>query len=232
MKITLKELSTKNLATLTQRVINLSRSGSNSIVSDHVLLVAVENLYNEYDKVYSKPAYSGKGKEVANANNERNIAYRNMKAFLNGYRRIHSAPNSMAAVDLYAVFKKYGLNIDSLSYSEETAQMRKLIQELESSENLDRIVSLSITSAFDDLLNTQTAFENLFAEQVEANAELRLKKSATELRRELEKALRDYINLVTAMKNVSGWDALYFDLNEIVKAARNSTLGNDKENLK
>ncbi|GIM57535.1 hypothetical protein CAPN006_19270 [Capnocytophaga canimorsus] len=74
----------------------------------------------------------------------------------------------------------------------------------------------------EDLKTKQEAFENLFAEQSEANAELRKTPSATTLRKDLEKALRSYLDFLTAMKSLPEWEDLYQDINELVKAERNS----------
>lgn len=223
MKISLQKLSTKNLATLSQRVINSSKSGSFPMVQAHPLLIALENTFSEYDLVYAKLVYSGKGIAVATADKERDIAFRNLKSFLNGYRKLPSAPNQPLADELFRVFKNYGLNIDELSYSEETAQLSKLIEELEKSENLQKISTLSLVIAFEDLKTKHHSFENVFAQQAEANGALRSMKSATSLRKLVEKALKSYLNLVTAMDGVELWKQLYADLNELVKAAKNSS---------
>ena len=224
MKITLTSLSTKNLATLAQRTINSSQAGNYTIVENHPLLLSLIASYQNYDTVYTKLTYSGKGKEVAIADKERDVAFSNMKAFLNGYRKLTSVANYQDAEALYKVFQMFGLDLDRLSYSAETAQLKKLIEELEKPDNTLRIINLSLVSAFDDLKTKHTDFEILFAEQAEANADLRQISSASSSRKELEQVLRSYLNLITAMKDVPDWSNLYHDLNEIVKAARNSVL--------
>lgn len=224
MKITLTSLSTKNLATLVQRTLNSSQNGNYTIVENHPLLLTLYSSYLTYDGVYSKLTYSGKGKEVAISDKERDVAFGNLKAFLNGYRKLPSAINQQDAETLYTVFKTFGLNIDGLSYSAETAQLKKLIEALEKPENIQKITNLNLTAAFNDLKTKHEAFEVIFAEQAEANADLREMSSASSTRKELEQALRSYLNLVTAMKDVPEWRKLYHDLNEIVKAAKNSNL--------
>ena len=57
---------------------------------------------------------------------------------------------------------------------------------------------------------------------MEANADLRKTPSATALRRELEKTLRAYLDFVNIMKVQKDWEGVYQEINEIVKAARNS----------
>lgn len=230
MKITLTNLSTKNLATLAQRTINSSQSGNYTIVENHPLLLALATSYATYDAVYTKLTYSGKGKEVATADKERDVAYSTIKAFLNGYRKLQFAANNADAKVLYTIFKQFGLNIDTLSYSAQTAQLKKLIEELEKPENTQRLENLAITPAFNDLKTKHEAFETIFAEQAEANADLRTSASASSTRKELEQRLRSYLSLITAMKDVPDWSNLYHDLNEIVKAAKNSTTSANNNN--
>ena len=224
MKITLTALSTKDLATLAERVINSSSAGNYQVVANHPLLATLQTSYNEYDLVYTKQTFSGKGNEVAIADHDRDIAYRSLKAFLDGYRKLSSAANFQMAEDLYQVFKMFGLDMDRLSYSSQTAQMKKLIEALELPKNEQKITALSLNDAFADMKTKHEAFETLFAEQAEANADLRNMTSASAIRRNLEQTLRSYLNLITAMKDVSGWELFYADVNELVKAAKNSTL--------
>lgn len=54
----------------------------------------------------------------------------------------------------------------------------------------------------------QTAFETLFAEQATANADLRNIKSASGIQKDLEKSLKSFLNLITAMKDVKIRDNL------------------------
>jgi len=224
MKITLARLSTKDLATLAQRILSNIQSGKYPVISNHPLTATLQTLYSAYDLVYTKQIYSGKGKEVATADHERDVAYTNLKAFLNGYRQLPSAPNAQLAADLYQVFRTLGLDLDRLSYSSQTAQMKKLIEELEKPENVQKITALSLTSGFAEMKSKHEAFETLFATQAEANADLRNMTSASAIRKDLEKNLKAYLNLLTVMKEVPGWQLLYTDTNELVKAAKNSDI--------
>ena len=225
MKISLVRLSTKDLATLAQRIISNSQSGKYPVITDHPLTTTLQNSYTEYDQVYTKQIYSGKGKDVAAADHERDVAYTNLKAFLNGYRKLSTAPNYQSAEDLYGIFKTFGLNLDRLTYSSQTAQMKKLIEELETPENTQKLSALSLDTAYADMKAKHQSFETFFFEQAGANADLRQMTSATAIRKGLEKTLKSYFSLITAMKDVPGWEFFYSDTNELVKAAKNSSLG-------
>ncbi|MBO6185814.1 MAG: hypothetical protein J6O88_14190 [Chryseobacterium sp.] len=229
MKISLVRLSTKDLATLAQRIITNIQSGKYPVISNHPLTATLQTSYTEYDQVYTKQIYSGKGKDVATADQERDVAYTNLKAFLNGYRQLSSAPNYQSAEDLYSVFKTFGLDSDRLSYSSQTAQMKKLIEALETPENLQKISVLSLDGAFMEMKTKHEAFETQFADQAEANADLRQMTSASAIRKDLEKKLKAYLNLLTVMKEVPDWELLYTDTNELVKAAKNSEVKKKEE---
>ncbi|MDO5106006.1 DUF6261 family protein [Capnocytophaga sp.] len=220
MKLTYRNLSTKSLATLAEQVINASKSGKYQVTENHPLLTQLENEYDIYYKAYSKQTFSGKGKVVSEAGNARGKAFADLKIFLEGYTRLAIAPNHADAVALYDIFKFYGLNIDRKSYADSAAQFKKLIEALATTENQERLQRLAITPAFENLKNKCDEFNTLYAEQAEANAELRQKKSATTLRKQLEEALRNYLTMITAMRSLAGWDTLFAELNEIVKSVR------------
>ena len=213
MKITLSKLSTKELATLANRVINSSESGEYTVVEDHDLLLAIKKEYVDYDKVYNKLAFSGKGEGVAAADEVRDEIFSNMKGFLAGYRMLSSMENHAHADALYKVFERVGLSIHRLSYAEQSALMKKLIEELENAENWDKVEALKLVHSLDELKMAQAEFEYLYAQQAEANA-----------------ALRNYFKLLSAMKTVPGWEMIYADINEVVKkAGGRKTRRNEKE---
>ena len=224
MKITLQKLSTKDLATLAQRIISSSKNGNYTVVENHELLIALEEEYTLYDKVYAKLAFSGKGQTVAEADRTRDHLFSGMKKFLKGYEGLPSLDNYQIAMDVLSIFKTYGLELDKLSYSSETAQMRKLIEELDKPDILSKITELNLITIFNQLKTAQTDFEAIYSEQAEANADLRQLPSASAIRKNLEVAIKNYLSLLTAMKNVENWKLIFADINEIVKAAKNSTL--------
>lgn len=220
MKITLSKLSTKDLATLSQRIINSSESGNFPVISDHPLLTDLKTMFADYDEVYTKQIYSGKGINVAEADRERDNAFRVLKNFLNGYRKMTTLSNYQFAEDVFQIFRLYGIDMDKESYSRQTAQMKKLIEDLEKPENIQKLHALSLTTAFNDMKSKHEAFEIIFAEQAVANANLRLMKSATAIRRDLEKTIKSFLSLITAMKDIQDWKLLYADINELIKAAK------------
>lgn len=218
MKMNFGKLSTKELAVTSQRTIAVSGEPAFAVVKNNPLLMALETVYNEYDAVYVKKAFSGKSEQLAEADKNRDIPFGGLKSILVGYSKLSLSPNNQAAKDIYAIIEKYGIALDRYTYAEETAQLKKLLEELDQPANAAKIEQMQLTPVLTQIKSAQAAFEQLFNEVAGENSELRLMESATSMRQQLEAALRNYFNLVKAMSNVPGWKELYAKLDEIAKA--------------
>jgi soluble cytochrome b562 len=228
MTITFSTLSTKDLAALSQRIITISDEPAFAVVKDNPLLQAVKTVYDTYDTVYTKKAFSGKSELLLDADSNRDTPFGGLKFILLGHIKVSSSPYLQDAKDIYAIIEKFGIDLDRYKWAEETAQMKKLLEELEKSENAAKIQRMQLMAVFTQIKEAQTAFEKLFNEVAGENAELRMLESATSFRKTLEPALRNYLSVVKAMNTQPGWKELYAKLDEVVKAANNSRSGSAK----
>ena len=217
MQISFHKIKTKNLGVLAQQVIQASKSGTYKLPEEHVLLKKLEDESREYTQAYTKPAYSQKGRSVLAADAARTQAYQRLRAYLKAYGEMPLLADYKDAAELYKVMRRF--DIRRMNYAEKSAEMKLLVEELEKPEHVERLKKLKLKPAFDELKALYEGFEDLYAEQASANAALRATPSATAIRRRLERALRDYINLLTAMRSLEGWDMIYGEVNELVKAA-------------
>jgi hypothetical protein len=222
MKISLVRLSTKDLATLAQRVINSSKNNALKVADSHPLLLKLETEYGKYFNLYAKTPFSGKGELVAAADRRRDEPFMGIKAMAKTVAGINGMPNQQAAVEVLEVLKTYGLELHNLSYSSQTAQMLQLIEALDTEKMQENLSALNLSSTYSELKAAQADFEAIYAEQAEANAELRSLPSASAARKDLEKALRNYLDLLSLMSEEPEWSGVYADINEMVKAAINS----------
>lgn len=223
MKISLSQLKTTTLSALAERIVVASKSGKYTLsVSEHPLLNALETEKNNYNLLLNKQVYSGKGQKVAELDEARDKSYNAMKIYLKSYIGMPTLPNYEDAVALYDVFKQNNLNLDKKSYADQSVLLNKLIADLDKTENKERLTRLNLAAAFADLKTKQETFSHLISEQTEANAELRLTKSASAVRKDLESVIRNYLGFITAMKSQSDWGALYTEMSEVVKEIRNS----------
>ena len=226
MNIALTRLSTRALGGLAQRVVKSSKNGKFKIVEEHELLKSLEKESKEFEDLYGKLTYSGKGNEIVAADVARDKTFTALRTLLKGYKEL-PLPNAADAAALYKVFEQYGANVERMNYVAETAQMVVIFKELDKPENAARFEALKFKPAYEELKKRQNAFEDLYAVQAEANAELRKLPPATAARARLQKSLTAYLNLLEAMKDLPTWDTLYLDINEMVKAAA-ATYKNDK----
>jgi len=218
MTINLRKLSTKELAALCQRTITVSEETAFAVVTDHPLLNTLITIYTEYDAVYVKKTYSGKGVLLFDADGKRDSYFGGIKGVLRSYSKLPTSTNYQAATDLYEIFKRLGLGLDKYKYAEETAQMKKLLDELNLPQNKVKIEEMQLTSLVAQLKTAQDEFEQLFNEMAGENSELRMQESATSMRNRLEEALRNYMNVIKAMNSIPVWKELYAKLDEVVKS--------------
>lgn len=223
MKANISRLKTTTLSALAERLVSASKSGKYSLaITENPLLIALETEYKAYKDLVNKQVYSGKGKEVAEADEARDKAFKAIKTYLKAFAGLTLLPHYSDAVALYEVFKQNDLNLDQKSYADQSVLLDKLISELDKPENKEKLNHLNLASAFADLKRKQEVFSGLISQQTEANTELRLIKSASTVRKDLERAIRDYLGFITAMKSQPDYQAPYTELNEVVKEIRNS----------
>ena len=201
MNIALTRLSTRALGGLAQRVVKSSKNGKFKIVEEHELLKSLEKESKEFEDLYGKLTYSGKGNEIVAADVARDKTFTALRTLLKGYKEL-PLPNAADAAALYKVFEQYGTNVERMNYVAETAQMVVIFKELDKPENAARFEALKFKPAYEELKKRQNAFEDLYAVQAEANAELRKLPPATAARARLQKALTAYLNLLEAMKDL------------------------------
>lgn len=218
MKMNFGKLSTKELAAMSQRSLVVSDEPAFAVVKNNPLLVALATVYNEYDAVYVKKTYSGKSDQLAEADKDRDVPFGGLKDILVGHSKLSISPYYQSAKDIYAIIEKYDIALDRYKYAEQTAQMKKLLEELELPTNAAKTEEMKLTPIVTQIKTAHTAFENKFNELAGENSELRLMESATSMRKQLETALRNYFNLVKAMSSQPGWKELNAKLDEIAKA--------------
>ena len=119
---------------MAQRVVKSSKNGKFKIVEEHELLKALEKESKEFEDLYGKLTYSGKGNEIVAADVARDKTFTALRTLLKGYKEL-PLPNAADAAALYKVFEQYGANVERMNYVAETAQMVVIFKELDKPEN-------------------------------------------------------------------------------------------------
>lgn len=232
MKITYSRLRIDTLLTLAKRTIETSEKPEfASIVKDHLLLLQLKITYAVIFSVFNKESFSGLGKEVYSADLKRDSFLKGMLRVLTGMAAMEGMSLQKDAHELLMLFDTYGAEITRLSYGDESAYLNKLIEMLDKPEIVDKLEKLNLKESFELLKQSQMDFENLFSTQVQVNATLRNMQSASSLKTTLVRDLRNYLNIVNAMRNLDTWKDLYSELNEFAKAANGSIAAPTEEKL-
>lgn len=223
MKITLSRISTRSLSALCDMIINGSETYWGELVGNHALLAILKVEYERYDAVYAKKGYSGMGKEVAEANLLRTERYAALRLILRGYAKSAGFSGQNDARQLLAAFTLRGKEVYQESYFCKSAFFGVLFKRLDLPENKAIPERLHLTELVGLLKAAVDNFEKLSDEQISANAKLHAVQPASVQRKDLEKALRNYLDYVTAMRSVTeDWERLYLLIGEFVKSVRKS----------
>lgn len=221
MNVKLSRIPVSSLGALASSTITISRKPVNSVVANNVLLKAVEDNYTKYFAVFGKRTFSGMGTSVDEGDIYRDEPLRAIKSILKGFSKVSGSSNQKDAIALLDIIEQLGGNIEDMDYGSENQNIDKLISEYDKAENKTRLANVGLTEMYSTFKTRHTDFIALYFQQTDANASLRRQSSASSLRTTLAESLRSYYGLVSAMKNVDGWQALYTELEQVVKAANN-----------
>ena len=222
MKISVSQLSLDTLAALASRVLDISKKAAYAAMLNNPLLVALMAAFDDFFAVFDKATFSLMGRPVEVADLYRDNIFSGMKNCLLGLTKMEGLSIQQDAKDLYAIFELHGLDLDRYSYGDQSSHIDKLLETVDLPVNVLKIEQVNLTQVYALMKSSHVSFKNKFGEQMGANAVLRQTQSASSIRNNLEFSLRNYLNLSTAMKQTPVWNQLYTDLDEAVKAARNS----------
>jgi hypothetical protein len=228
MNVKLSRFPVSVLGAMASGTITISHKPVYTVVANHVLLQNVEKCYADFFAVFGKKAFSGMGEPVAEADIYRDEPFRAIKSILKGFGKVTGYVARQEAFDLLSIIDQLGGDFENLSYGDEDEKMDKLITEYDKSENQEKLARLNLTDLYITLKTRHTGFKALYFQQNDSNAALHSMSSATSLRKELAVALRNYLGLVTAMKQVDGWKELYAELNELGKSLNKSVSDGEK----
>ena len=223
MKKNFWSLNVGVIANLATRVIEISvKTVYVKLVENLQFLQKLTEANTAYHAVIVKPSYSGKGKNVAEADLLRDNRFQRLKNVILGLIQLNGITYHQDAVDLNAVVQLHGTDLYRYTYHDESTHLNQLILDFEKPENITRLEHLNLIGAFTLLKASQTEFVQLVSGQSKDDSILRGMESASSLYKNLATPLRNYVNYVDAMSEFdSNWIGLSRELNEALKAAYN-----------
>lgn len=122
---------------------------------------------------------------------QRDEAIQGIILVLRGYQKHFDKTKRDAADALLRSIRKYSKNVAALSYQEETATIKNIIADWKDNTDLnDGLSLLNLTDWQLELENTNSDFDNLYVGRSQADAQISLKASVSELRPTVEDSYR------------------------------------------
>ncbi|MDO5523139.1 MAG: DUF6261 family protein [Bacteroidia bacterium] len=219
MKTNFKIYSTRGLDTIGRNVVYTTLQNSQQEAQTHPLFLAAKNELEAYSPLVLKPARSGMSEAENAALLVVQSHYKRLQKMVDAHALFPETEKGKAAVALQAVFKRAGKLYD-VKKGDAVSSVENLVAEFAKPEMAAHIATLGLTTEAEELRTAKTEFNNVAGQRLNVKSELRQTDSASIGRKKLEKALGNYLRFVTAMRGVEGWEDLYSDLNEVMKAAR------------
>jgi hypothetical protein len=163
------------------------------------------------------------GKDVQVADERRDRLFTGLYEIVKGMSRFDKEVGNFGdAKKLLPFFEKAQKerSMGKKTYTQETAALERLHADLHLPANATIMNELGITDLENRLKNINAAFKTTYLASVDANSALMQQSTATEKRKPLEEALKEFYTLVDAMKKISPWTELYNDLSVLAKRAK------------
>ncbi len=219
MKTNLSIYSTKGLDTIGRNVVYATRQNAQEAAKTHVLFLSVQSELSAYSPLVLKPTTTGMGKDEKTAMQLVQKNYKRLKKMVDAQAEFPDSEKGAAATALQSIFKRAG-KLYAQKKGDFSSSVENLLTELQKTEPAAHIKLLGLTNETKELRLAKTQFDSVAGKRLDAKSDIRQTDSASSGCRKLEKALRNYLHFVTAMRDVDGWQDLYSDLNEVMKAAR------------
>ncbi|MDR1005475.1 MAG: DUF6261 family protein [Bacteroidales bacterium] len=214
LKINFSRLTNESFAALTQMTITtVNQTGDASIINNPVFTL-IAPAYEQFEILINKPAYSGLGKRAKKDDKIRDKYFRGLYAIVRSMSVFADDAKGQKAAEILPFFKQVG-NIDSKTYSEQTAALNKFFSDMDSQTNQTILEETGIKNFYQKVRNAQNVFEEHYLQQINEDSQLRQGGTASQKRRLLEENMSQFHILVNAMKNQPVWSDLYADLKQL-----------------
>lgn len=176
----------------------------------------------EYDTALLPERRSPQTAELAQLDAQRDYLLRSFVSSLRLYVGSPDGEQSRTARVLLGLVEKYGKNIPSLPYRQETAAITNLLQDLEIEENAELVKKLYSEHWIASLRTANTQFEQTMLSRTDTASETTSERSKTAraaVQTAFEK-LCEMINALAVVKGESGYIRLIDRINQLVSEAQ------------
>lgn len=199
IQLALTRLNTTELYEYASQVQAIALQQGPTEVAKSPLYVALTAVFGKYDEGFKKDGKSMLTDPIEVLDIDRDRLVKWAYYTILGLSFSSDASAVEAATLLLSKFDTYGLELIRLSYSEESASIKGLLNDLKRSDYASAVTKVNIQPILTELEQVQNEFDKKFEQRREQKDERSNIEAAFALRRELEAAIRQLRTLVQGM---------------------------------
>lgn len=222
MKANFTKLSVRSLDYGTKLIIDVTRNNTQEEAKTHPLFTEVVTQHTVFSPLVPKDHYARMSDMLKALNHKIVTDIRNLKKLVSGIVAVYSDTERVNAAQIILSAIKKGGKLYSQKADDLNSRVTTITTELAKPEGKAAFAALGLSDVGDALAGKKKRYDDTSVEQLDKKSEISQTENASTARPRLESALRDYLAFVTAMRNVSGWEDLYADINEVIKRLKRS----------
>lgn len=222
MKANFSKLTVRSLDNGAKLIIDVTRNNAQEEAKTHPLFAEVVTQHTVFSPLVPKDHYARMSDMLKALNREIVTDIRNLKKLVTGIAAIYSDTEKINAAQTILDAIKKGGKLYNQKTTDLNSRVTTIVTELAKPEGKAAFAVLELSEAGDALAGKKKRYDDASVEQLDKKSEISQTENATAARPRLESALKDYLAFVTAMRNVSGWEDLYADINQVVKRLKRS----------
>ena len=196
-----------SLGAVSDRIIATTEEAAIPEVTASPTFATLKTCSDAYTDGIKKRLYSGLTAEMIEIDRTRDVLNRNMDDYVVTQLVSPLEPMRQAAQRVHAVSDRFP-GIETLPYGEESKLIRKKVAELRDANLAPSITLLNLTPWVDALEDANEKFETKILERGDDIVSLREVQSASSQRKELEKAIHSFFELVHALVVIQNTEVL------------------------
>lgn len=198
-----------SLSTVTSRIIDDVEKSSFQDAGKCEQFLKLKEASELYLISIQKRKNSSYSKDVIDKDNARDKVIISMKQNINSYITLGDSETKESAISIQNVLQNIATGIETMPYTEETSYIKKLITELKKPEYQKAVETLRFDYLIKLLEKANAEFEETFAIRTKDLIAINEVESATTQRKQLEKALRGFVEYINAMLTLHPSEELF-----------------------
>ncbi len=174
---------------------NILKAYTDCGLSEDANLQSIIDVLSQKNSLLITAIEKGKAySQLEKCDEQRDNAFKALYHYLKGCTLVPGGDTKTTSEIIFSIFEKYGISMTYLPYTEQTAQMKSLIEELES-ENIKPLIGriTQLEGMVEALKNAQADFQQAHSDYTSQISALKKEQSASELKPQVLEVLNEQL---------------------------------------